>query len=137
MTIEEIGLMVIIGIAGLVWIYGTLAVFYLKKIAHFNRDLHAVLLQSQEAQLRSHLRMRIQSPIKVWREIEQSQKFVEEVLIKAPKIKAKKTVEADQTAPDEPKKIVPKTIQECAPQAHKWVLDKEKNYYCELCGKRF
>jgi hypothetical protein len=110
----------------------------LKGIRAFNRDLHAVLLQSQEAQLRSHLHMRIQSPIKVWREIEQPPtKYIEqESMTEIPKKKIKKTVEP-VTEPEEPAKIVPKTIQPCESMAHKWVMDKEKNYYCEKCGARF
>jgi hypothetical protein len=107
---------------------------YLKRIAFFNKDLHAVLLQSQEAQLRSHLRMAIQSPIKVWREIEQPPNQTESQ--EAPKKKVKKTAEP-VTEVEEPNKIVPKTIEPCQPMAHKWTMDKEKNYYCGICGQRF
>lgn len=106
---------------------------YLKKIAFFNKDLHAVLLQSQEAQLRSHLRMAIQSPIKIWRETEQPPKQAETE--EAPKKKIKKAEPATET--EEPVKVAPKTIQPCEPMSHKWVMDKEKQYYCEKCGQRF
>jgi len=103
----------------------------LKGIRAFNRDLHAILLDRQEG-LKSHLHMAIQSPIKVWREIEQPPKQAEEQ--ETIKKKIKKPAEP---ATEEPAKIVPKTIEECQPMSHKWVMDKEKNYYCEKCGKRF
>lgn len=109
---------------------------YLKRMAFFNRDLHAILLErQQEERVRSHIRMAIQSPIRVWREIEPPKQEIPDIAL-SPKKKIKKT-EEPVAEPEEPKKIAPKTIEPCDPLGHKWVMDKEKQYYCEKCGQRF
>lgn len=38
---------------------------------------------------------------------------------------------------EEPGKIKPKSMTECAPDKHKWIKDKEGKFYCEKCGRRW
>ena len=119
-------------------------ILMLKALTHirvFNRALHNILLDKQiNEEIKTHLHIRIQSPIKVWKETEQPQKS--KVMAEAPKKNIKTPLKADQTKPEAPKKektpeIPKKAVTECLLNEHKWVMDNEKNYYCSLCGKRF
>jgi hypothetical protein len=115
----------LLSLIGLVWIYGAVALFYLRKIACFNRDLHAVLLEKTEPE-KDILHIRLQAPIAVWREKRSEAKPA-----------AKAEAKPAEAKPAKPKnKIEPKTIAECEKE-HDWVKDKADNYYCRKCGKKF
>lgn len=115
-------------------------ILILKALTHiraFNKALHDILLERQlEKEIRSHLHVKLQSPIRIWKEQEKPAVSTSTQPLPA-KIKEKKVIEAGLTAPKTAKKAITKTVALCAPNMHKWVMDKEKNYYCGKCGKRF
>jgi hypothetical protein len=132
----------------------------LRHIKDFNRALHNVLLDKhldeKKEEPKTHLFVKFQTPVRIWKEIEHPKPAVFVPVKKAPELAEKKTPKEeneehwDRVLEEEPKKEaslgkkIKKTNEpeqtkpvECAVDMHKWVKDKEDKFYCSVCGKVF